>query len=207
MRMLDATLSAATALTWYHLSPERQYTDGNVQLYHDIAALSARDKYAEEVADLTCGVNGQLLEIGAGTGIVSRALAERHGERLLCTDIEPSALVLNPHTRKHVADCRNLPVESSSLDAVVGVGVYRYIQNRTADAFWSEMHRVIRQGGKLILGEFHPRIVGLRGSRIGKATVKGLFSLETWSLHPARVEVGKKTMRIGEYHTYAFQAT
>lgn len=204
MRMFDAALSAATALTWYHLSPERQYAEGNVRRYHDLAILSGRTEYAERVADITGEVNGPLLEIGAGTGLVSRTLAKRHGDRLLCTDIEPAVLAFNPHTRTRVADCRDLPLENASMAAIVGVGVYRYLKSETVGDFWTEMRRVIRASGKLVLGEFHPRFIGIRGSEVNAADARGLFSFHTCHLNPAYARLGKRVLRIGTNVTYTF---
>jgi ubiquinone/menaquinone biosynthesis C-methylase UbiE len=206
MRIFDAATSAASALSWYHLPQGKQYVGENGQLYDDLATLCGREEYAERIADATSNVEGRVLEIGAGTGIVSKALAHRHGERLLCSDVEPAALALNTHAHTCIADCRDLPFADGSFDAVVGVGVYRYIHRKTTAAFWSEMHRVVKQSGKLVLGEFHPRIIGVRGSKLGKATMDELFSLETWSLHPSHIKIGEKILRTGEYHTYVFQS-
>jgi len=206
MHIFDAATSAATALSWYHLSPEKQYVGGNVHLYDAIATLGDRESYANVIAGITSAIEGEVLEIGAGTGIVSKALAAQHGDRLLCTDIEPSTLVLNAHTRKRVADCRELPVDSGSVDAVVGVGVYRYLRGDTANKFWPEMHRVIKHGGKLVLGEFHPRIIGIRGPQIGDAQIEDLFSTGDCYINPVHKRVGGKTMRIGTYLTYTLES-
>lgn len=204
MRLTDIAIPA-NALRWYGLPAEEQYVGDNVQLYDRIAAMGGRSAYAHRITEFLGGVSGQILEIGAGTGLVSRALAARHGDRLLCTDIEPAVLALNPHTNKRVADCCELPVEHDSTQAVVGIGLYRYMRGNTTEKFWPEMHRVLTRDGRLILGEFHPRLFGMRGSRLEHAQTQGLFSLESVEVMPAKVRLGRMAIGTGQYQTHVFR--
>lgn len=202
--MNNLATTAATALWWYHLPSEGQYRGANVTMYEKIARIGGRNEYAHVVASTVHDVDGPLLEIGAGTGLVSRTLAERHGDRLLCTDVEPAALAFNPHTHKRVADCRNLPLENASMQAIVGVGVYRYLKRETIGDFWTEMRRVIHSSGKLVLGEFHPRAIGIRGAEIDASDAEDLFSFRTCHINPAYARFGKRVLRIGTNVTYSF---
>lgn len=197
-------VAATSALWWYHLPHHEQYSGTNAQLYETLAKIGGRDDHARTVSEILQSVEGQILEIGAGTGLVSRRLAERHADRLLCTDIEPAVLALNPHTHKRVADCRNLPLASASMDAIVGVGVYRYLEKDSLDGFWAEMRRVIRATGRVVLGEFHPSIIGIRGLEIDARDAEHRFLLSTCHISPAHAKIGDKVLRIGTNVTYTF---
>lgn len=204
MSLTNLATTATAALWWYHLPHEGQYRGANAHLYERLAKKSGREEYADIVTAAVSNVDGPILEIGAGTGLISRKLAERHGERLLCTDIEPSALALNPHSRKHVADCRKLPVTDGSIDAVVGVGIYRYLKQEALGEFWREMRRVIHASGKLVIGEFYPRFIGMRGTEVDVSHADGLFSFHTCQISPAHIQLGRRVLRAGTNVTYTF---
>ena len=91
------------------------------------------------------------------------------------------------------------------MDAVVGVGVYRYIKGETINQFWAEMNRVLAIGGQLVLGEFHPRFSAMCGSRLEDAQPEEHFERTTTLDVPANAKLGGMAMRIGEYRTYVFQ--
>lgn len=204
MPLRNFASSATSALWWYHLPHESQYKGANAELYEKVARMGGREEYAQIIAEMTHDIDGQVLEIGAGTGLISARLAAQHEDRLLCTDIEPAALALNPHTRKRVADCRALPLTDESMHAIVGVGVYRYLGKNTLTEFWSEMRRVLHASGKLVLGEFQPRTIGMRGLEIDPADADGLFSFQTCHITPARARLGRHIIRIGTNVTYTF---
>ena len=56
----------------------------------------------------------------------------------------------------------------------------------------------------LVLGEFHPRFIGIRGSEVNAADARGLFSFHTCHLNPAYARLGKRVLRIGTNVTYTF---
>ncbi len=103
----------------------------------------------------------RLLEIGPGTGYYTMDLAEWIGDgELEILDIQPQML---EHTMRKVrsrgltnvsssqADATNLPHPGGSFDAALLVTVFGEIPD--GDAALREVHRVLRPGGRLVVGE------------------------------------------------------
>src|SRR4051794_37662571 len=104
----------------------------------------------------------RILEVGPGTGYHSLAVADalRPGGTLELVDVQRAML---DHTlgRAHEAgltnihgtesDARTLPFESASFDAAYLVAVLGEIPDQ--DAALRELRRVLRPGGRLVVGE------------------------------------------------------
>ena len=103
----------------------------------------------------------RILEIGPGTGYYTMDLAEWIGDgELEILDIQPEML---EHTMGKVrsrgltnvsssqADATNLPYADASFDAVLLVTVFGEIPD--GDAALRQVRRVLRPGGRLIIGE------------------------------------------------------
>ena len=103
----------------------------------------------------------RILEIGPGTGYYTMDLAEWIGDgELEILDIQPEML---EHTMRRVrsraltnvsssqADATNLPYADGSFDAVLLVTVFGEIPD--GDAALRQVRRVLRPGGRLIIGE------------------------------------------------------
>jgi ubiquinone/menaquinone biosynthesis C-methylase UbiE len=111
------------------------------------------DDLAERCADLR---SGSLLEIAAGTGVATRALATALPDSvtITATDVVPGMLerAQAVGTSRRVmwepADAMALPYEAESFDAVVcQFGAMFFTP--ASDAF-AEMRRVLRPGGRLV---------------------------------------------------------
>lgn len=103
----------------------------------------------------------RILEIGPGTGYYTLDLAEWIGDgELEILDIQPEML---EHTMRKVrsrgltnvsssqADATNLPHADRSFDAALLVTVFGEIPD--GDAALREVHRVLKPGGRMIIGE------------------------------------------------------
>lgn len=101
-----------------------------------------------------------VLEIGCGTGVHARLLAQAHA-RLSAVDLTPTAVEL---TRRRLelaglradvreADAENLPFADASFDAVWSWGVIHHSQS--TDRVIEEIARVLRPGGELALMVYH----------------------------------------------------
>lgn len=105
----------------------------------------------EAVAWLVADPEGALdvLDLGAGTGILSRSLAAM-GHRVIAVDpSEPMLAVLrrqSPLVDVRLGSGEDIPVDDRSLDAVV-IGQAWHWMNAAAAA--SEIARVLRPGGRL----------------------------------------------------------
>ena len=126
-----------------------------VQVPHPIISRSRLRRFLEPQA------GERILEIGPGTGYYTLDLAQWIGDgKLDLLDIQPEML---EHTMRKVrsrgltnvsssqADATNLPYEDSSFDAVLLVTVFGEIPD--GDTALREVRRVLKPGGRLIIGE------------------------------------------------------
>ena len=113
--------------------------------------------YAAEMADrLASRPLTRVLEVAAGTGVVTRALASRLTERasIVATDLNQSmldhasTLAINRSVEWRQADAMQLPFEAGTFDAVVCQFGVMFFPDK-AKAF-SEARRVLRPGGVFI---------------------------------------------------------
>jgi len=109
---------------------------------------AARPRYPAALYDALPPL-GDLLELGAGTGIASAALASRV-RSLVVTDLGPRMLArgLEKHSWPGVV-CRAeaLPFREASFDTVCGAQMWHWTRDPAAD----EVARVLRPGGRLLL--------------------------------------------------------
>lgn len=101
-----------------------------------------------------------VLEIGCGTGVHARLLAEA-GARVSAVDLTPTAVEL---TRRRLelagldadvreADAESLPFDDASFDVVWSWGVIHH--SESTDRVIREIARVLRPGGRLALMVYH----------------------------------------------------
>ncbi len=109
---------------------------------------AGRPSYPSRVFDALGTLDGRrVLDIGAGTGIATRALLAR-GARVIAVDpgraMLRRAVAHSPHLPAVVADGVALPVATGSVDLACFAQSWHWLdpQNRVAEA-----HRVLRPGG------------------------------------------------------------
>jgi 2-polyprenyl-3-methyl-5-hydroxy-6-metoxy-1,4-benzoquinol methylase len=97
------------------------------------------------------GACGDLLEFGAGTARLARALAELgRFRRLVCTDLLPRAASLHPSIEWLRADLNNpVALPAGSFDTIVSTEVIEHLESPRA--VFREFHRLLRPGGLLLL--------------------------------------------------------
>lgn len=103
-----------------------------------------------------------MLDIGCGTGILLRELSGCVGPSGAAHGIDPSEDMLsaartacdgvkNVSTRK--AGAYDLPFADESLDAVISVQVFEYLDDLPRAL--AECRRVLKAGGQLVIGDWH----------------------------------------------------
>jgi SAM-dependent methyltransferase len=110
---------------------------------------AARPRYPAELYDALPSLAGDVLELGAGTGIATRELTARAG-RLVCTDLGPKMLgrlhERSPAVPALVSRAEALPFRDGTFDVVCGAQMWHWVDAPTAAA---EVRRVLRPGGAL----------------------------------------------------------
>ena len=100
---------------------------------------------------LTVWARGSCLEVGAGTGAISRGLMRNH--RVVATDISKNMVA---HIQEklgievHQADAEQLPFPDDSFDTVVASEMIYYLDY--PERFITEANRVLRPRGRLFSG-------------------------------------------------------
>lgn len=110
---------------------------------------AARPSYPQDVFDALGELEGlRVLDIGAGTGIATRALLAREASVIA---VDPGGEVLRraithtPGLPAVVADGAVLPVRTGSIDLVCFAQAWHWLDPSTRVA---EVHRVLHQGGR-----------------------------------------------------------
>jgi len=135
----------------------RFYADSTA--YRDHLAEKSERHYRNFLSLITRNVpaGSSVLEIGAGTGQVSRSLA-REGYRVVSTDVSPLFLAVAGQPAEIVSarppavlasDVTALPFGNGTFDAVVAGELVEHLSD--AAAALDEMARVVRPGGRIVL--------------------------------------------------------
>ncbi len=149
-----------------------------------------RFKAAEFVANFAEDLRSPALDVGAGKGIFSIALAKR-GLSVIGIDINEYDLEFaNYLTQKeklkkkikfYLLDAKLLPFESKSFKTVAMMDVLHHIEKEDGQKILNEMVRVLSDNGKLIIAEFDEEgfeIVAKAHEREGTIHHRGYWTLE-----------------------------
>jgi SAM-dependent methyltransferase len=113
------------------------------------------DRLAEVLVDLSpVSLDGRrVLDVGAGTGAASRAIA-RAGGQPLAVDLAPGMLAVDRRTRppSAVADGRRLPIATDSCGAVVAAFSFNHVSD--PHRAFAEAARVVAPGGAVTASSY-----------------------------------------------------
>lgn len=138
-------------------STDVAFTGSVPELYDRHLAALFFEPFAEEVARRFDGFPGDLLEVAAGTGILTQALDRSlaAGARIMATDLNAAMLRraaargLSSRVAFGEADGMALPYEDASYDAVVCQFGAMFFPDRVAG--YAEARRVLRPGRAYVL--------------------------------------------------------
>ena len=130
-----------------------------------------RAEFLQQVLPQSMRDGAAVIEIGAGTGTYSDAIAKAYPQ-LISTDISPLLLAearrKYPHIYFTEMDAHDLAVEDESLDAVVGCSILHHLDwERAAKNFY----RKLKRGGRIRFSEpnlLNPQIYLQKNSKFLK---------------------------------------
>ncbi|MFD8388679.1 class I SAM-dependent methyltransferase [Streptomyces sp. NPDC059680] len=150
------------------------------EVFGALCFAGRRGRAFSRLAELSGAVPGdRVLDVGCGTGYLTRHMAARVGPDGAVTGVDPSPPVLDyarartrrPGSapcdyREGVAEALDLP--DGSFDTVVTSLMLHHLPEELRPSALREMYRVLRPGGRLLVVEFRPP-----KSRIGRHLVHG----------------------------------
>jgi ubiquinone/menaquinone biosynthesis C-methylase UbiE len=158
---------------------DRAFTGAIPDIYERYLGPMLFEPYARDMAGRFKGFEGALLETAAGTGRVTRALAEAApGAAIMATDLNEPMLakaaqaVTAANVEWRPADAQALPFADAAFEAVVCQFGVMFFPDKAAG--YSEARRVLKPGGRFAFNVWD----GLETndlSRVVHETVAGLF--------------------------------
>jgi SAM-dependent methyltransferase len=132
------------------------FTGSIPELYDRYLGPMLFEPYARDMAHRFAGFEGALLETAAGTGRVTRALAEEASPSaaITATDLNAPMLarasedVRAPNVTWRRADAQALPFEDAGFDAVVCQFGVMFFPDKAAG--YAEARRVLKPGGRFV---------------------------------------------------------
>ena len=108
--------------------------------------------YPPAVLDvLPLAADAEVLDLGAGTGKLTRVLAERYRRVVAVEPLDGMRAILEevvPSARSFAGTAESLPLEDASVDGVFAAQAFHWFAN---DEAVGEIARVLRSGGVLAL--------------------------------------------------------
>jgi SAM-dependent methyltransferase len=137
---------------------ERTFTQAMSENYERLLGPAWFTPMAPFVADAVAAADpGSVLETAAGTGIVTRVLAERLPDcQIIATDLSQAMIdygatvASQPNIAWRQADAEELPFEDGSFDVVVCQFGVMFFPDRIRG--YREARRVLREGGRYVVG-------------------------------------------------------
>lgn len=96
-----------------------------------------------------------ILDLGAGTGLLSKQLSKRFPDsQLICLDFAQTSLNNNTSKNKLCADAQYLPLADNSIDMVISSLMMQWCPD--LNQLFSEIYRVLKNDGLFLFSTFGP---------------------------------------------------
>ncbi|MGY4101555.1 class I SAM-dependent methyltransferase [Nocardia sp. R16R-3T] len=169
-----------------------------------------RDRVYRRLAELSGAEPGdRVLDIGCGTGHLSRRLAAAIGSGTVL-GIDPSAAVLDrarkttkePNCTYTVGVAESLTAHGNSFDVVANCLMLHHLPEDLRPTALAEMRRVLRPGGRLLIGEFRPPANHVARHVVGILTGPAMEHNPIHLLEPAVAAAGFEQVASGDLHPW-----
>jgi len=105
--------------------------------------------------DIISSNSAVILDLGAGTGLLSQQLSKRFTEStIIALDFAQNSLKNNSANQKICADAGHLPLANNSVDMVVSSLMMQWCPD--LKQLFSEIHRVLKDDGLILFSTFGP---------------------------------------------------
>ena len=159
---------------------DRAFTGPIPELYERYLGPMLFEPYACDMARRFAGFDGALLEIAAGTGRVTRALAEAVAPSagIVATDLNEAMiaraadLVVASNVRWQQADAQALPFADATFDAVACQFGVMFFPDKSGA--YAEVRRVLKPGGRYVFSVWDS-LTHNDLSRVAQAAMGALF--------------------------------
>ncbi|GAA3831192.1 hypothetical protein GCM10022226_60220 [Sphaerisporangium flaviroseum] len=146
----------------YEIMAEVGFAGRRRRVFTRLAALSG------------AGPGDQVLDVGCGTGYLTRILASLVGTDGRVTGVDPSHPMLDHARRRAPGNCsyqvgegQALPFPNATFDVVVSSFAVHHMPTAARGGAVREMFRVLRPGGRLLIAEFRPPANPLAARLVG----------------------------------------
>jgi ubiquinone/menaquinone biosynthesis C-methylase UbiE len=203
-------------------SPDRHRTHGGV-IHHahgyETVSVLAFGGFRRRAYDALVRASGarpgdRVVDVGCGTGYLTRRTALAVGEAGTVTGVDPSPEMLAVARRLAPPTCtfteaggERLPFADGSADRVVSCLAFHHIPpDLRADAV-REMHRVLRPGGRLLIADFRPPRAWPARHLLGAVTGPAMRHDGSEEVRAAVAAAGFRDVAVGRQRPLLFVVT
>ncbi|WP_433684706.1 class I SAM-dependent methyltransferase [Nocardia sp. CA-119907] len=183
---------------------------GSYDVFGAVFFGGRRDRVYRRLAVLSGAGPGDLvLDIGCGTGYLTRRLAAVVGSGTV-VGLDPSAAVLDharritkePNCTYTVGVAESLSAQDNSFDVVANCLMLHHLPEDLRATALAEMRRVLRPGGRLLIGEFRPPANPVGRHLVGALTGPAMEHNPIDLLAPMVVDAGFEQVDSADLHPW-----